>query len=35
MLLRPHGTADYVTLQFYAGDLMLLSVRAGFESAAN
>ncbi len=35
MLLRPHGTADYVTLQFYAGDLMLLSVRAEFESAAN
>ncbi len=35
MLLRPYGTADDVTLQFYAGDLMLLSVRAGSESAAN
>ena len=35
MLLRPYGTADYVTLQFYAGDLMLLSVRVGSDSAAN
>ena len=35
MLLRPYGTADHVTLQFYAGDLMLLSVRAEFESATN
>lgn len=35
MLLRPYGAPDDVTLQFYAGDLMLLSVRAGPESAAN
>ncbi len=35
MLLRPYGTTNYVTLQFYAGDLMLLSVRAGLESATN
>jgi copper(I)-binding protein len=35
MLLRPYGTADYVTLQFYAGDLMLLSVRSSFEPAAD
>lgn len=35
MLRYPYGTADYATLQFYAGDLMLLSVRARFESAAD
>ncbi len=35
MLLRPYGSPDDVTLQFYAGDLMLLSVRAGLNSGAN
>ena len=35
MLMNPHGVPDVVTLNFYSGDLLLLSVSAEFTTTVN